>query len=145
MTLTIELEDETSLDATDVRAALVAQQSDDRVIVYLTHDNGAELVVGFSGDRGVCLWQADGGTVSTGGTNGDVNVYGWAGIPFPPGAEIDAASVLDAAEEFAATGKRPTCLSWTSYHGAMPVVDTGITPETLEAMFDVSGEPDTDR
>ncbi|MBB5159675.1 hypothetical protein [Saccharopolyspora phatthalungensis] len=42
MTFTMELDDSTPLDATDVRAALTSQQADDRVIVDLTHDNGAE-------------------------------------------------------------------------------------------------------
>ncbi|GAA4879946.1 Imm1 family immunity protein [Saccharopolyspora cebuensis] len=142
MTLSIELEDMTSLDATDVRSALASQQADERVVVHLVHDNGSELIVGFRGDRGVCLWQLDDGLVTTGGRNEGVEIYGWSEIPFPPGAEVDAAAVLDAAEEFAATGERPTCLSWTGYHDAMPLVDPAITPEALQALLD---EPDSGR
>ncbi|MGI8311901.1 Imm1 family immunity protein [Saccharopolyspora hattusasensis] len=145
MTLTMELDDQTRLDAADVRGALIAQQADDRVIVHLTHDDGPELVVGFRGDRGVCLWQHGDGEVTTGGQNEEVIVYGWSEIPFPPGAEIDAATVIAAAEEFAATGARPTCVTWTDYHGAMPVEDTGVSPEMLQAMFGGTGEPDAGR
>ncbi|RKT86285.1 Immunity protein Imm1 [Saccharopolyspora antimicrobica] len=137
MTLTMELDDQTPLDATDVRAALVAQRADARVIVHLKHDNGNELLVGFRGDRGVCLWQPDegDGEVTTGGSNEEVMVYGWAGVPFPPGSEIDGDTVIDAAEEFATTGARPTCVTWTDYHGAMPLEGSTITPEELQALL----------
>jgi hypothetical protein len=32
----------------------------------------------------------------------------------PPHAELPLAAVLAAAEEYARTGQRPTCLEWTS-------------------------------
>lgn len=58
--------------------ALLLDTPDDRLILHLVHDNGAELVVGFRGDRGVCLWQVDDGAVTTGGGNDEVVLY-------PPG------------------------------------------------------------
>jgi immunity protein Imm1 of predicted polymorphic toxin system len=145
MTLTMELDDQTPLDATDVRAALTSQMSNDHVIVYLAHDNGAELAVGFRAGRGVCLWDlcSDDAAVTTGGTNGEVIVYGASEIPVPAGAEIDATTVIDAAEEFAMTGTRPTGVQWQPYGAeAFPVEDSPITPEALQALL---GETDPGR
>ncbi|MBB5152517.1 Imm1 family immunity protein [Saccharopolyspora phatthalungensis] len=142
MTTRLELDDGTSLDAADVRETLISQSTRDRAVVYLVHDNEAELVVGFRGDRGVCLWESDDGMVTTGGTNAETIIYGGNEIPFPPGSEIDAATVINAAEEFAVTGARPTGVDWTSYHEAMPVTETTMTPEALQALL---GEPDAGR
>lgn len=142
MTVTMERDDQTPLDATNVRAALTAQRADERVIVHLTHGDGNELLVGLRADRGVCMWQPNegDGEVTTGGDNGDVTVYGWAGVPFPPNSEIDPETVIDAADEFAATGARPTCVTWTDYHDAMPDTESTITPDELQVLL--SG-PDT--
>ncbi|MBB5155757.1 hypothetical protein BJ970_003291 [Saccharopolyspora phatthalungensis] len=113
----MELDDQTPLDAADVRATLTSQMSDEHVIVYLVHDNGTELAIGFRDGRGVCLWQicGDDPAVTTGGTNDDVIVYGWSEIPVPAGAELDAETVIEAAEEFAKTGTRPTGVQWRPY------------------------------
>lgn len=144
MTVTMELEDQTALDATDVRAALTAQMSADHVVVYLVHDNGAELVVGFRGGRGVCLWDlcSDEAAVTSGGNNEDALMYGRAQIAVPPGSEVDAAAVLDAATEFVATGERPTVVEWQLYDEAeFPVAEPTITPEALQELLSKSGGP----
>lgn len=132
----LELDDGTSLDASDVRAALIAHQNSDHAVIHMMHDNGAKLTVGFRDGSGVCLWDlgnAD-GEVTAGSYNDETITYGWSQIPFPPGSEIDTASVIEAATEFAATGERPTCVTWTNYRDATPVTDTGLTPEMLQAI-----------
>ncbi|MEU5846031.1 Imm1 family immunity protein [Saccharopolyspora shandongensis] len=164
MTLEIERDDGTPLDAADLRATLTAESETDRNIVFIcfkTDDRKAqgrdfeaafeaELLVGFRADRGVCMWQAygDDDAVTTGGTNEEAIIYGTHQIPFPPGSEIDAAAVIDAAEEFASTGARPTCVTWTSYQESIPFEDTGMSGEALDALFGRSGNagsasPDT--
>lgn len=81
------------------------------------------------------------GEVATGGTNHEVTVC-WGSLP--TGSEIDAATVIDAADEFAATGTRPTNVTWMDYHEAMqatPIEET-ITPAQLHALLN---EPDPDQ
>ncbi len=140
----MELDDRTPLDATNVRAALTTRTTDERVVVHLSHNNGNELLVGLRGDRGVCLWQSEDGDgdVTTGGHHREVTVYGWAGVPFPPASEINADTVINAAEECAVSGARPTSITWTDYHGAFPIEEPTITPEQLRALLD---EPDAGR
>ena len=136
MTLTMELDDETPLDATDVRVTLNEQRTTDHVVVYLVHPNGAELAVGFRAGRGVCLWDLYGdAAVTTGGTNGEPVVYGATEIPVPAGAEIGAASVIDAADEFAKTGARPTVVEWQPYGASAFPVEETISPEALHALL----------
>ncbi|MCA1194230.1 Imm1 family immunity protein [Saccharopolyspora sp. 6V] len=116
----------------------------DRVVLHLQQE-AAELVIGFRGGRGACYWRhgESDDVVSTSGENTESEMYGANEIPFPPGAEIDAGTVVDAAEEFATTGVRPQCVRWTSYRAAMQAVpeEGTITPELLRAVLgDVEGE-----
>lgn len=142
MTLVVELDDGTPVDVSTVRETLTAYATADRVVMHLTRE-GAALAVGFRGGRGACYWRRDDGDdlVSSGGDNADTEVYGASEIPFPPRSEIDAAAVIDASEEFAATGERPTCIQWASFQEAMqalPIEET-ITPDALRALLDDSG------
>ncbi|WP_168587412.1 Imm1 family immunity protein [Saccharopolyspora sp. ASAGF58] len=134
----MELDDGTTVDVSNVWDTLTAYAATNRVVLHLAQGE-AELAVGFRGERGACYWRGGDADdlVSSGGDNADVEVYGMNEIPFPPGSEIDAATVIDAADEFAATGARPTCVTWASYHEAMqaaPVEET-ITPEMLQALI----------
>lgn len=144
MTLVVELDDVTPVDLSTIRETVTAHAVANRVVLHLTRGD-AELVLGFRGERGACYWRrGDHDLVSYGGDNTDVEVYGANEIPFPPGSEIDAAAVIDAADEFAATGARPTYVTWTSYHEAMQAApeEPTITPEELRALLD---EPDADQ
>ncbi len=129
MTFSVELDDGTPLDAVDLRATLNEQTATDRVIVHLIHDD-AELLVGFRGDRGVCYWMtySSDDAVTVGGTNAETIVYGANEIAFPPNSELDTATVLAAADEFAKTAKRPTGVGWTRYDTAVIGLAPGEEP-----------------
>lgn len=142
MMFTVELDDGTALGASTpeaVRAALHAHADTERVTVNLAHNDGPELIVGYREERGVCYFvpgEADEPLVSAGGTNTDTEVYGNAQIAFPPGAELDADTVTEAAVEFAASGSRPTCVQWRPYNpSAFPRTDGGITIDELHDLL----------
>lgn len=107
---------------TDLRRVLTELAEADRVqhpAVHLTVGD-AELLVGVSGDRGVLYWISydDGDAVATGGTNEQPVLYGANEMLMPTRTELPIDKILDATEEFATTGRRPTCVTWVGYADA---------------------------
>jgi hypothetical protein len=129
MTATVTLDDNTDVavaSAGDLRTVLTElreRTEDCRFPTVYLEDGDAQLIVGFSRqrDRGVLYWSAspdDAPQVPATGDNSNAEVYGRNEIAMPPCTEIPVTQVLDAAEQFAATGQRPTCVTWISYEAA---------------------------
>ncbi|MGP4015865.1 Imm1 family immunity protein [Saccharopolyspora sp. 5N708] len=140
MTLAVELDDGTALGVEALRETVTRYSATDRVVLHLTQGE-AQLTVGFRGEHGVCYWRerAAADLVSSGGDNVETIIYGLSEIAFPPGSEIEAAMVIDAAEEFASTGARPTCIVWSGYREATPLEDTGMSVAALQELLGTSG------
>jgi hypothetical protein len=87
--------------------------------IYMTM-GADELIVGVRGDRGVLYWQCNGSddAVATGGSNSGPVMYGANEIRMPAGTELPLRTVLDAAHEFAVTGRRPENVVWINYRDA---------------------------
>jgi hypothetical protein len=125
MIATVTLDDNTEMavaSAEDLRAVLAElreRKEDCRFPTVYLEDGDAQLIVGLSRqrDRGMLYWSAspdDAPQVPATGDSSNTEAYGRNEIAMPPYTEIPVAQVLDAAEQFAATGQRPTCVTWIS-------------------------------
>ena len=114
-----QLDDGTVLDvsADDVRRKALREQAEHEHSAVHLRSGDAELIIGFRGDVGMCYWStlSPGDAVTAGGDNAEPVLFGSYDILVPPGAEIPVALVLDAADQFARTGERPTCVQWVNY------------------------------
>lgn len=105
-----------------------------RLIVQAIPDLGPSaplLDIGLAGERGAMYYAGDecpDGCFSAGATatNTDTVLYYFmtSDTEYPPGSELPAAIIRQAAHEFMATGARPSSIDWQPVPPPEPVDDT---------------------